>query len=212
MGKFLKEHVEPKKFDLLIIFFIQVAGLAYFLVWLVVIIGYTLNIRENIMGLTILAIGSSIEEIFSAIVMTRRGHPEMAIAGSLGSNVFDILMGLGIPWFFRNLMRFTYQPTPMETDPSLVGAAFSSGSLINENSAMNNLPFYVEVHSKGLIYSIIVLFITLIVFLLTFFINRCRLTKAYGVFLIFVWLSVMTIICLFELNIFGAVHPEPCQT
>ncbi|CAF1662385.1 unnamed protein product, partial [Adineta ricciae] len=54
---------------------IWVAGLAYLLVWLVVIVGYTLNIRDSIMGLTILAVGSSIEEIFSAIVMTRRGHP-----------------------------------------------------------------------------------------------------------------------------------------
>ena len=67
------------------------------------------------MGLTILAVGSSIEEIFSAIVMTRRGHPEMAIAGSIGSNVFDILMGLGIPWLFRNLMHFIHQPSPLET-------------------------------------------------------------------------------------------------
>ncbi|CAF4490538.1 unnamed protein product, partial [Rotaria magnacalcarata] len=72
---------------------INVAGLAYFLVWLVVTVGSTLYIPDSIMGLTILAVGSSIEEIFSAIVMTRRGHPEMAIAGSIGSNVFDILMG-----------------------------------------------------------------------------------------------------------------------
>ena len=160
------------------------------------------------MGLTILAVGSSIEEIFSAIVMTRRGHPEMAIAGSIGSNVFDILMGLGIPWLFRNLMRFTYQPTAIETDSTF---EFSSGNFINENSALNNIPFYVEIHSRGLVYSTIVLFIALVLFLITFFINRCRLTKAYGIFLIFTWLSVMTIICLFELNVFGAVHPEPCR-
>jgi Ca2+/Na+ antiporter len=75
------------------------------------------------MGLTILAVGSSIEEIFSAIVMTRRGHPEMAIAGSIGSNVFDILMGLGIPWLFRNLMRFTYQLPPLETGSLMVDSA-----------------------------------------------------------------------------------------
>jgi len=198
-----------------------VAGLAYLLVWLVVIVGYTLNIRDSIMGLTVLAFGSSIEEIFSAIVMTRRGHPEMAIAGSIGSNVFDILMGLGIPWLFRNIMRYINQPSPLETasiigDSSVIGLSSSSDSvaiLKNEilTSTNINAPFYVEIHSRGLVYSTIVLFIALITFLVTFFINRCRLTKFYGVFLIVVWLSVVTLMCLFELNIFGVVHPEPCR-
>ena len=167
------------------------------------------------MGLTILAVGSSIEEIFSAIVMTRRGHPEMAIAGSIGSNVFDILMGLGVPWLFRNLMRFAYQPpTPLETnaifsDPTLSTLSSSSSESLTDGNA--NLPFYVEIHSRGLVYSTIVLFITLITFLLTFFINRCRLTKFYGIFLIIIWLSVITIMCLFEMNMFGRVHPDACE-
>ncbi|CAF4613097.1 unnamed protein product, partial [Rotaria magnacalcarata] len=79
------------------------------------------------------AVGSSIEEIFSAIVMTRRGHPEMAIAGSIGSNVFDILMGLGIPWLFRNLMRFTYQQTPYETVPLMGDSALATLAVGSSN-------------------------------------------------------------------------------
>jgi Ca2+/Na+ antiporter len=166
------------------------------------------------MGLTILAVGSSIEEIFSAIVMTRRGHPEMAIAGSIGSNVFDILMGLGIPWLFRNLMRFTYQPPPLETGSLMgdSGLTIYSSTSSNDHSLSNpNIPFYVEIHSRGLVYSTIVLFIALITFLLSFFLNRCRLTKCYGVFLIIIWLTVITLMCLLELNILGIFHPEPCR-
>ena len=164
------------------------------------------------MGLTILAVGSSIEEIFSAIVMTRRGHPEMAIAGSIGSNVFDILMGLGIPWLFRNLMRFTYQPPSPLLDDSTLAVLTSSSSIDNTLTIPTpTMPFYVEIHSRGLVYSTIVLFIALIIFLLTFFINHCRLTKLYGVFLIMIWLSVITLMCSFELNIFGSFHPEPCR-
>ncbi|CAF1631812.1 unnamed protein product, partial [Adineta ricciae] len=179
---------------------------------LVVIVGYTLNIRDSIMGLTILAVGSSIEEIFSAIVMTRRGHPEMAIAGSIGSNVFDILMGLGIPWLFRNLMRFTYQPPPPLLHDAVLNTLTSGSSMENSLTIPStNAPFYVEIHSRGLIYSTIVLFVALIIFLVTFFINRCRLTKLYGVFLIIIWLTVITLMCLFELNVFGSVHHEPCQ-
>lgn len=177
-----------------------------------VIVGYTLNIRDSIMGLTILAMGSSIEEIFSAIVMTRRGHPEMAIAGSIGSNVFDILMGLGIPWLFRNLMRFTYQPPPPLMHDSALAVLTASSPLENSFSvAASNVPFYVEIHSRGLIYSTAVLFVALIIFLLSFFVNRCRLTKLYGVFLIIIWLTVITLMCSFELNIFGTVNLEPCR-
>ncbi|CAF4084008.1 unnamed protein product, partial [Rotaria magnacalcarata] len=169
-----------------------------------------------IMGLTILAVGSSIEEIFSAIVMTRRGHPEMAIAGSIGSNVFDILMGLGIPWLFRNLMRFTYQQTPYETvplmgDSALATLAVGSSNDISSTSINTNIPYYVEIHSRGLVYSTIVLFVAILTFLLTFFLNRCRLTKFYGVFLIITWLSVITLMCLFELNVFGRFHAETCR-
>ncbi|CAF1338380.1 unnamed protein product [Rotaria magnacalcarata] len=201
---------------------IWVAGLAYLLVWLVVIVGFTLNIPDSIMGLTVLAFGSSIEEIFSAIVMTRRGHPEMAIAGSIGSNVFDILMGLGVPWLFRNLMRFTHQPTPYEASPIITGgslSAFSSSpsdpaAIFNHDnlgSSSSDEPFFVEIHSRGLVYSTVVLFVAIITFLITFFVNRCRLTKFYGVFLIVIWLSVVTLMCLLELNIFGALHPIPCR-
>ncbi|CAF2091016.1 unnamed protein product [Rotaria magnacalcarata] len=195
---------------------IWVAGLAYFLVWLVVTVGSTLYIPDSIMGLTILAVGSSIEEIFSAIVMTRRGHPEMAIAGSIGSNVFDILMGLGIPWLFRNLMRFTYQQTPYETvplmgDSALATLAVGSSNDISSTSINTNIPYYVEIHSRGLVYSTIVLFVAILTFLLTFFLNRCRLTKFYGVFLIITWLSVITLMCLFELNVFGRFHAETCR-
>ena len=139
----------------------------------------------------------------------------MAIAGSIGSNVFDILMGLGIPWLFRNLMRFTNQPTPFDTalitSESAV-AVLGSSSLISESVAVGeaNVPFYVEIHSRGLVYSTMVLFFALVIFLVTFFLNRCRLTKMYGVFLIVTWLSVISIMCLFELNVFGTVHREPC--
>ena len=187
--------------------------MAYLIVWLVVTVGYILNIRDSIMGLTILAVGSSIEEIFSAVVMTRRGHPEMAIAGSIGSNVFDVLMGLGIPWLFRNLMSFTHQPKSDGTKSTVKDSSLTIFTHVKPTDLTRintNVPFYVEIHSRGLVYSTIILFIASIIFLLTFFINRCRLTKFYGIFLILIWLSIITLMCLFELNIFGYFHAEPC--
>ncbi|CAF5204961.1 unnamed protein product, partial [Rotaria magnacalcarata] len=122
----------------------------------------------------------------------------------------------GIPWLFRNLMRFTYQQTPYETvplmgDSALATLAVGSSNDISSTSINTNIPYYVEIHSRGLVYSTIVLFVAILTFLLTFFLNRCRLTKFYGVFLIITWLSVITLMCLFELNVFGRFHAETCR-
>ena len=51
------------------------------------------------MGLTLLAGGTSIPDAMSSIAVAKRGKGDMAVSSSLGSNVFDILMGLPLPWF-----------------------------------------------------------------------------------------------------------------
>lgn len=40
----------------------------------------------------------------SGIIVTRKGKGEMAIANSLGSNIFDILICLGLPWFLSTVI------------------------------------------------------------------------------------------------------------
>lgn len=51
------------------------------------------------MGVTLLAAGTSIPDCLSSIAVARRGHGDMAVSSSIGSNIFDILIGLPIPWF-----------------------------------------------------------------------------------------------------------------
>lgn len=84
---------------------VYLGGLTYILVWMVVVICDTFNIPDTVAGLTILAAGSSVPEIVSGIIVTRKGKGEMAISNSIGSNVFDILMCLALPWFISNLMN-----------------------------------------------------------------------------------------------------------
>ena len=48
----------------------------------------------TIMGLTLLAGGTSIPDAMSSIAVAKRGKGDMAVSSSLGSNVFDILIGL----------------------------------------------------------------------------------------------------------------------
>merc|ERR1711988_1896366 len=69
------------------------------MVWMVTDFGVYVRIPDTIMGLTLLAIGTSIPDALSSIAVARRGHGDMAVSSSIGSNIFDILIGLPIPWF-----------------------------------------------------------------------------------------------------------------
>lgn len=53
------------------------------------------------MGLTFLAAGTSVPEAVSSVIVTNQGHGAMGISNSLGSNTFDILLCLGIPWLVK---------------------------------------------------------------------------------------------------------------
>mmetsp|Transcript_26374 Transcript_26374/g.41557 ORF Transcript_26374/g.41557 Transcript_26374/m.41557 type:complete len:128 (+) Transcript_26374:1247-1630(+) len=64
------------------------------------------------MGLTILAAGTSIPDALSSVIMARMGQGDMAVSSSIGSNVFDILVGLPIPWFIYTAM---YRPGEVVT-------------------------------------------------------------------------------------------------
>lgn len=54
------------------------------------------GISEWFIGITIVAIGTSLPEIVSSIIAAKRGHGEMAIGNIFGSNIFNILMVLGL--------------------------------------------------------------------------------------------------------------------
>ncbi len=59
------------------------------------IIARGFGVSNTIIGLTIVAIGTSLPEIATVIIATWRGHPEVAIGGVLGSNVFNIFAVMG---------------------------------------------------------------------------------------------------------------------
>jgi len=71
-------------------------GGAEFLVAGGVGIARTLGISEWFIGITIVAIGTSLPEIVSSMIAVKRGHGEMAIGNIFGSNIFNILMVLGL--------------------------------------------------------------------------------------------------------------------
>ncbi len=58
-------------------------------------IALSLNVSESVIGLTIVACGTSLPELATSVVAAKKGRSELAIGNVLGSNVFNILWILG---------------------------------------------------------------------------------------------------------------------
>ncbi|XP_070577286.1 sodium/potassium/calcium exchanger 3-like [Ptychodera flava] len=80
---------------------IWIAIFSYIMVWMVSYIGYTLGFPDTIMGLTFLAAGTSVPDAMASLIVARQGLGDMAVSNSIGSNIFDILLGLALPWFLK---------------------------------------------------------------------------------------------------------------
>ncbi len=55
-----------------------------------------LGMSQTLIGLTIVSIGTSLPELVTSIVAARKNEVDMALGNAIGSNVFNILMVLGI--------------------------------------------------------------------------------------------------------------------
>ena len=82
------------------------AILSYVMVWMVTLIGFTFGIPDSVMGITFLAAGTSIPDAYASIHVARAGQADMAVSNSIGSNVFDILIGLALPWFLETAVVY----------------------------------------------------------------------------------------------------------
>lgn len=60
-----------------------------------------LGLSETLIGLTIVAIGTSLPELVTSIVAAKKGENEIAMGNVIGSNVFNLLCILGISAFLR---------------------------------------------------------------------------------------------------------------
>ena len=59
-------------------------------------VAYALNISEGVVGLTVVAGGTSLPELATSVVAARKGQSAIAIGNVIGSNVFNILLILGL--------------------------------------------------------------------------------------------------------------------
>jgi cation:H+ antiporter len=66
------------------------------LVWGAVSIAQTLGVSDLIIGLTIVAVGTSLPELAASVIAARKGEHDIAIGNIVGSNMFNLLAVIGI--------------------------------------------------------------------------------------------------------------------
>ena len=66
-------------------------------------IARSLGVSDAIIGLTVVAVGTSLPELVTSVVAAYKGNADIAIGNVLGSNIFNIFMVLGISSLIRPL-------------------------------------------------------------------------------------------------------------
>ncbi|XP_063223355.1 sodium/potassium/calcium exchanger 4-like isoform X2 [Bacillus rossius redtenbacheri] len=145
--------------------------------------GDTLQIPDSVMGITFLAAGTSVPEAVSSVIVTNQGHGSMGISNSIGSNTFDILLCLGLPW----LLKSTFLPV-------IPGQ------------------HYVIINSKGIGYNAGLLMSTLLLLYVSFATNEFKLDRKIGIITLFIYLGFLTLASLIELNVFFPVNLPTCPS
>jgi len=110
----------------IISFFMSIFWIGFFSTFMVEwsdTFGTVLGIPPKVMGLTLIAAGTSIPDLISSVIVARQGKGDMAVSSSIGSNIFDILVGLPIPWLLANIIF--QQPVGVES-----GESAGKGSLL----------------------------------------------------------------------------------
>ena len=160
---------------------VWIATTSYIVGWVITVIGDTFRIPDSIMGLTFLAAGMSVPEAVSSVIVANQGHGAMGISNTIGSNVFDVLLCLGLPWF----LKATLFP-----------------SIPNQH--------YVKIISQGLVYSSISLFSTLAVLYFALVIAKFRLTRTVGIACLITYAMFLAFASILELNTFFVVNLPTC--
>ena len=89
------------------------------LVWGAVLIAQGLGVSDLVIGLTIVAIGTSLPELASSVIAARKGESDIALGNVIGSNLFNTLAVVGIA---GGIAEITVPPEVLGRDVLSMGA------------------------------------------------------------------------------------------
>ncbi len=98
-------------------------GSSRMLVWGSVNVAHAFGISDLIIGLTIIAIGTSLPELAATVMSALKGEHDIAVGNILGSNMFNLLAVLGMPGL---IMPTTTPPELLSRDfPAMIGLSIA---------------------------------------------------------------------------------------
>jgi len=140
-----------------------ILGFAFLMVWWSEILGEVSGLPSSLVGLTFLAAGTSIPDLISSVLVARKGEGNMAVSSSIGSNIFDILIGLPFPWLIYSIVNGIRK----------YGDCTASGD--------NHHCFSVGVYAETLFFSVILLILMVILVISIVHCSKWKMTKGLGV-------------------------------
>jgi len=138
------------------------------------------------MGLTLLAAGTSIPDCLSSVAVAKRGHGDMAVSSSIGSNIFDVLLGLPLPWFIYTAIL---RPAGVITGPQ-----------------------WVVINSEALAVMILSLFVMVALVVTTIHLSGWILSVRLGIMMMVLYFLFLVLALLLEYGVvFGPCKPNLSQ-
>ncbi|CAK0793462.1 unnamed protein product [Prorocentrum cordatum] len=104
---------------------VWIAFFSYIMVYCAEQVGAWTMIDTRILALTLIASGTSVPDLLTSVIVTLQGHGDMAISSSIGSNIFDVTVGLPVPWLI-----YTLSNGPVEVESRPTTMFIQIGSLI----------------------------------------------------------------------------------
>lgn len=135
-----------------------IAGVIYgadFLVRGAVQMAQTVGLSETVVGLTIVAVGTSLPELATSVIAALRGRSDMAVGNVIGSNIFNLAGIIGVTAIMTPFSMLAPQPEaapPISVDPE-------TGNRIVIEQGMANLPILGWEHIGALILSVFLMVI-----------------------------------------------------
>ena len=113
----------PKALLWLALGMVLLLGSSRALVWGAVNIAHALGISDLIIGLTVVAVGTSLPELAASVISALRKEPDIAIGNVIGSNMFNLLAVLGLPGV---IMPHALEPEVLSRDfPYMIGLSIA---------------------------------------------------------------------------------------
>jgi K+-dependent Na+/Ca+ exchanger-like protein len=149
----------PEKYILVfLISILLIAATCWVLVESAIHVSAILGIPEMIIALIVLGIGTSVPDIVSSAIVAKQGRGGMAVSNAVGSNIFDIFIGLGLPWLLKSIIFGQNINTSTDGLGVAVGLLLGSVLLI-----LFALMYKKWTLNKGLGYTLVLLYILFVI-------------------------------------------------